>query len=149
MLFRSGLYDVAFMFDSPQFLHCFTTLVVPDEEAKKDDAGKLAVEFQIESRRIIAGKATTIRFLLKDKETGEPAGNIPDVSVLYYRSDGRGRITQPATPVGDGVYEATVSAGMAATYYVFVGAPSKGLEYSDQPFLSLMALEAPAEPAKE
>jgi hypothetical protein len=91
-----GLYDVAFMFDSPQFLHCFTTLVVPDEATKGDDAGKLVVEYQIESRRVTAGEPTTIRFLLSDKETGEPAIDIPDVSVLYYRADGRGRPCVPA-----------------------------------------------------
>jgi hypothetical protein len=51
--------------------------------------------------------------------------------------------------VGDGLYEATVQAHMAATYYVFVGAPSKGLRYTDQPFLSLMALAAPAQPVEE
>jgi YVTN family beta-propeller protein len=140
-----GLYDIAFMFDSPQFLHCFTQVVVPDEASKEDEGGKLAVEYDIESRQITVGKPATIRFRLSDKGTGEPVTGIPDVSVLYYRSDGRGRVTQPATLVGDGVYEATVSAGMAATYYVFVGAPSKGLDYSDQPFLSLLALDAAKE----
>jgi YVTN family beta-propeller protein len=144
-----GLYDVAFMFDSPQFLHCFTTLVVPDEAAKDKDAGKLAVNFEIENRRISVGEPTTIRFRLSDVVTGEPAVNVPDVSMLYYRSDGRGRMVEPARLVGDGVYEATMRAGIPATYYVFVSAPSRGLQFSDQPFLSLMALEAPAQAKEE
>jgi hypothetical protein len=32
---------------------------------------------------------------------------------------------------------------------VFVGAPSRGLDYSDQPFLSLMALAEPPKPKEE
>lgn len=144
-----GLYDVAFMFDSPQFLHCFTTLVRPDETAPDERAGKLTVEFDIESRRIKVGEPATVRFRLLDASSGEAVTDVPDASVLYYRSDGRGRVTQPATPLGDGVYEATIQASMAATYYVFVGAPSKGLQHSDQPFLSLMAMQAPAKPAEE
>ncbi len=144
-----GLYDIAFMFDSPQFLHCFTALVQPDETAEDTGAGKLAVEFEIDSRRISVGEPVTVRFRLKDVATGEPVIGVPDASVLYYRSDGRGRVTQPAIPVGDGLYEATIQASMAATYYVFVGAPSKGLQHSDQPFLSLMALDVPTEPGEE
>jgi YVTN family beta-propeller protein len=144
-----GLYDIAFMFDSPQFLHCFTALVQPDETAPDEGAGKLAVEFQVESRRINVGEPTGVRFRLVDASTREPLPEVPDASVLYYRSDGRGRVTQPARPVGNGFYEATIQAHMPATYYVFVGAPSKGLEYSDQPFLSLMAQAAPEKPAEE
>jgi YVTN family beta-propeller protein len=144
-----GLYDVAFMFDSPQFLHCFTALVQPDETAEDTRAGKLAVEFEVESRRINVGEPTKVRFRLLDASTREPLTGVPDASVLYYRSDGRGRVTQPARPLGDGLYEATVQPYMAATYYVFVGAPSKGLRYTDQPFLSLMVLAAPAKPVEE
>jgi hypothetical protein len=48
-----------------------------------------------------------------------------------------------AQPLADGLYQANVQATEAATYYVFVGAPSRGLNYSDQPFLSLMALDMP------
>ena len=141
-----GLYDVAFMMDSPQFLHCFTATVEPNQaDDDGDGSGTLAVEFATTNRQVAVGESKSIRFTLKDAKSGEVVANVPDVSVLYYRSDGRGRVTQPATLVGDGVYEATVSAGMAATYYVFVGAPSKGLDYSDQPFLSLLALDAAKE----
>ena len=78
-----------------------------------------------------------------------PVADASDVTVLYYRSDGRGREVQPARSQGGGLYEATVEVSMPATYYVFVSAPSKGLDYSDQPFLSLMALAVPAEAKKE
>jgi hypothetical protein len=49
--------------------------------------------------------------------------------------------------VGDGVYEAAVRLDAPATYYVFVGAPSQDLAYTDLPFLSLTGVPVPAEEA--
>ena len=125
-----GRYDVAFMMDTPQFLHCFSATVVP---AATDDAAepKMAVEYEVSDRRLTVGE------------------DLGDVTLLYYRSDGRGRTVLPASPVGDGLYEATVTVDMPATYYVFVSAPSQGLDYSDQPFFSLMALAAPREETQQ
>jgi YVTN family beta-propeller protein len=139
----AGLYDVAFMMDSPQFLHCFTATVEPGQ-VSEDDAGTLAVEFATTDRRMAVGESKAIQFKLMDARSGAVAVNVPDVSVLYYRADGSGRKVIPAQSIGDGVYEATVTAAESATYYVFVGAPSRGLDYSDQPFFSLMALDMPA-----
>jgi YVTN family beta-propeller protein len=140
-----GTYDVAFMMDTPQFLHCFTAKVVPDETAR-DAVQSMAVEYEATDRRMTVGESKTIRFRLADVSNGIGVADVPDVSVLYYRSDGRGRTVQPARSLGGGLYEATVQVSVPATYYVFVSAPSKGLDYSDQPFLSLMAL---AEAKKE
>jgi YVTN family beta-propeller protein len=146
----AGLYDIAFMMDSPQFLHCFTATVAPDTSSP-DETGvaKMAVEFETPDRRMSVGETKTIHFRLTDVGSGMPVTNVPDVSVLYYRSDGRGRVVQPARPVGDGIYEADVKAHQPATYYVFVGAPSKGLKYTDQPYMSLLALDMPAEQKEE
>jgi YVTN family beta-propeller protein len=139
-----GLYDVAFMMDSPQFLHCFTATVEPGQ-VPDDDAGtgSLAVEFATVDRRMAVGETKAVQFRLKDASSGALVMNLPDVSVLYYRADGGGRTVSQAQALADGVYEVTVEATEAATYYVFVGAPSRGLDYSDQPFLSLMALDMP------
>jgi YVTN family beta-propeller protein len=145
----AGIYDVAFMMDSPQFLHCFTAKVAPNELGTDEGAGELAVKYEIDDRNITIGEPSTIRFRLEDRATGEPVGDVADVSVLYYRSDGRGRTTVPARPLGDGLYEATVEATMLATYYVYVAAPSKKLDYSDRSLLSLMARPPSNEAKKE
>ena len=144
-----GIYDIAFMMDSPQFLHCFTAKVAPNSLNTDDGAGELAVDYQVDDRYITVGEPNTIRFRLEDRATGEPVTDITDVSVLYYRSDGRGRTTLPARQVGDGVYEATVEATMTATYYVYVAAPSKKLDFSDRTLLSLMAIPATEKPETE
>jgi YVTN family beta-propeller protein len=142
-----GIYDIAFMMDSPQFLHCFTTKVIPSPLQKDEGAGTLAVNYQVDDRYITVGEPNTIRFRLEDRATGEAVADVTDVSVLYYRSDGRGRTTLAARQVGDGVYEATVEVSMPATYYVYVAAPSKKLSFSDNTLLSLMAL-APTDESK-
>jgi hypothetical protein len=129
--------------DTPRFLHCFSTKVVPNP-ALKTTMGKIAVEYRTADRRVPVGGSTTVKFKLTDTATAEPAGDIPDVTVLYYRSDGRGRMVVPARSLGEGLYEATVKVDFPATYYVFVGSKSKNLSYSDLPFLSLMGTPAPA-----
>jgi YVTN family beta-propeller protein len=144
-----GLYDIAFMMDSPQFLHCFNALVVPDETKEDEDAGKLVVNYVYEDRYIHVGADNKVRFRLENRVTGQPAGEIPDVTVMSYRADGRDRNVQAAMPVGDGYYEASVWASAPATYYVFVGAPSQALGFSDQAFLSLMAIPAPVASQEE
>jgi YVTN family beta-propeller protein len=144
-----GIYDVAFMMDSPQFLHCFTAKVAPNAIDGAKGAGELAVSYQVDDRYFRVGEPKAIRFRLEDRVTGIPAGDLTDVSVLFYRSDGRGRRTLPARALGDGLYEATVEVDMAATYYVYVAAPSKQLDYSDRTLLSLMALPAPEESKTE
>jgi len=129
-----GEYDVAFMMDTPRFLHCFATSVEPDPN-KKEDTG-LEVEFQIASRYVKMGEAKTIQFVLRNAGDNTPVDGLDDVSILYYRADGRDREIAPATFIGEGLYEATLHFNAVSTYYVFVGAPSRKLEYTDLAFLS-------------
>jgi YVTN family beta-propeller protein len=141
-----GNYDVAFMMDTPQFLHCFSAEVIPDPK-RATATGKLNVEFQVVDRRVPVGESRAIRFRLSDAGSELPAAGLSDVSVVYYRSDGRGRKVEAARALGDGVYEATLQLESPSTYYVFVGAPSAGLDYSDTSFLSLMGVPAKREAA--
>lgn len=136
-----GKYDVAFMMDTPRFLHCFTADVLPDPDIKDSD-GSLAVAFERTDRRATAGESKTVRFQLSDAGTGDPVIGLPDVTVLYYSSDGRDRTVKTAKSIGGGVYETTIKPRDSATYYVFVGSESKKLSYNDQPFFSLLVLPA-------
>jgi hypothetical protein len=138
-----GTYDVAFLMDTPRFLHCFSARVEPNPEVRST-AAKMSVEYEVPSRTVPAGQSTALRFKLTDPATGEPAAEIPDVTVLYYRSDGRGRTVVPAKHLGEGRYEAEVKVDSVATYYVFVGSASRGLMHSELPFLSLMGVPATA-----
>ena len=132
-----GEYDIAFLMDTPQFLHCFSAVVEPDPNARA--AAGVNVEFQIDNRFVTALKPHVVRFVLSDAGNQSPIGGLEDVTVLYYRADGRGRQVVSAKSVGDGVYEATLQIGAPTTYYVFVAAPSRKLDYTDMSFLSLIA----------
>ena len=143
-----GTYDVAFMMDTPRFLHCFSATVEPNPEMQATTA-PMVVEYQIAERRVPVGESTTVKFKLTDPRTGLPRNDIPDVTVLYYGADGRGRRVVPAKALGDGLYEADVKVDRVTTYYVFVGSQSEKLKYNDLPFASLMGMPAPAKkPAK-
>ena len=133
-----GDYDVAFMMDTPQFLHCFSVAVEPDPN-KAEETG-LKVEYQISERFVTAGQPKKIQFLLNDAATSTPVADLDDVSILYYRADGRGRQVASATPLGGGTYEATINIESPATYYLFVAAPSRDLDYTDLSFYSLIAI---------
>jgi hypothetical protein len=110
-------------------------------------AGKMSIQYDVSSRTVPVGQSAKVRFKLSDPTMGEALGEIPDVNVLYYRADGRGRTVVPAVYLGEGRYEAEVKIGSVATYYVFVGSRSKQLRHSELPFLSLMGV--PATAAKE
>jgi YVTN family beta-propeller protein len=142
-----GTYDIAFMMDTPRFLHCFSAKVEPNPEMEVNTA-PLAVEYQTIERWVPVGETTTVKFKLTNPRTGLPRYDIPDVTVLYYGADGRGRQVVPARALGAGLYEADVKVGRVTTYYVFVGSRSEELSYSDLPFFSLMGMPAPAK-AKE
>jgi len=135
-----GDYDIAFMMDTPQFLHCFTASVEPDPN--RTEASGLEVEYRVGKRFVTVGEPKTVQFLLSDAADKTPVGDLADVSIMYYRADGRGRQVLAAAPVGDGLYEVTLNMDSPATYYVFVAAPSRGLDFTDLPFLSLIAVPA-------
>ena len=137
----AGQYDVAFMMDTPRFLHCFSAEVVPNPELE-DTTAKMGVEYQVGNRYVTVGTETTIKFRLTDTRTGDSARDIPDVTVLYYRSDGRDRTVARARALPDGGYEATVKLNKSATYYLFVGTRSRKVSYTDLPFFSLIAMPA-------
>ena len=141
-----GTYDVAFMMDTPRFLHCFSAKVEPNPEMAVTTA-PMAVEYLSTERRIPVGESTTVKFKLADPRTTLPRHDIPDVMVLYYGSDGRGRTVVPARSLGGGVYEADVKVSRMTTYYVFVGSRSEKLKFSDLPYFSLMGTPAPAKEA--
>ena len=139
-----GIYDIAFMMDTPRFLHCFSAEVAPNPDVKTATA-KMSIEFDITDRYVPVGTPKPIRFKLVNPDTGNPVNGLTDVTVLYYRSDGRGRAVKPAKALPLGGYEANIILGSISTHYVFVGSRSLDLKYTDMPYLSLIGMAAPAE----
>jgi len=128
------------MMDTPRFLHCFSARVEPNPDIEVTTA-PMNIEYLSTERRIPVGETTTVKFKLTDPKTTLPRHDIPDVEVLYYGSDGRGRRVVPARSLGAGVYEADVNVSRFITYYVFVGSQSEKLKYNELPFFSLLAVK--------
>ena len=132
-----GDYDIAFMMDTPQFLHCFAASVDPDPDVAV--ATGLTVEYPTAERYAKTGEPRTIRFKLMSAGQRAPVADLTDVAVMYYRAGGGGRQVLQADSVGDGNYEVTFNIHQLGTYYLFVGVPSRDVDYSDLPFFSLIA----------
>jgi len=133
-----GDYDVAFMMDTPQFLHCFSAFVEPDPNSTEDAGVK--IDYEITNRFVTAGEARSVPFKLTYARDGAPITGLTDVSVMYYQADGRGRQVIAATEVGDGEYAVELSFPEPATYYIFVATPTRNLDYTDLAFYSLIAI---------
>jgi YVTN family beta-propeller protein len=135
----SGTFDVAYLNESPRFMHCFSFEASPNPEVQ--NAYKpMDVDFLMEKRRVSAGNTKNLRFRITDPRTGQPRTDVEDATVLYYRAPNFGRTTVPARHVGDGIYEAELDFKQAGAYYVFVESRSEKMKYQDLDYLTLMAV---------
>ena len=140
----AGVYDVAFVTDAPQILHCFKAAVRPNP-ALKARREPLAIEYLVENRTLPAGQTYPLRFLLTDPATGELRKGLKDVRVFSYRAPVLQRSETVAREVRDGLYEAQVPMRYEGAYFVHVSAPSLKVPYGDLPYISLRAVKpAPA-----
>jgi len=134
----AGRYDVAFLLETPQILHCFSAEVVPNPLIRHDMAA-LAIEYLQDERRVTAGTTVPLRFKLIDPLTGLPAAGLTDVRLMFFRAPGTDRTEVMAAEQGNGVYQASLPIRHPGAYYVHVGVRSKQLGYSDLTYLSLVA----------
>ena len=135
----AGNYDVAFMMQSPQVLHCFSAQVLENPALAKT-IEPLQIEYQTTQRQFKVGESAAIRFRLRDGSTQLPMVGLNSVKALYYRAPGRNRTEVPVVEIGDGVYEARVALAEAGAWYVYVGVPSMKIGYERLAFYSLQAM---------
>ena len=137
----SGTYDVAFMLQSPQVLHCFS-VAAAENPALAKDREPLKLEFVTTQRQYKVGETAVVRFRIADGATGQPKPGLAGVSALYFLAPGRMRTEVKVVEVGDGLYEAHVALPVAGGWYVYVGVPALKIGYERLPFFSLQAVAA-------
>ena len=137
----AGTFEVAFLNETPQFLHCFT-MEAKTNPALKPEFAPVAIEYLNENSVLTAGETTTLRFRLMDPGNGKVFADVADVRVKYFRAPRYGLTEILATSVGDGIYEAGIKADWPGAYYVYVAAPSLKAQYNDLSYLTLMANRA-------
>jgi hypothetical protein len=124
---RAGLYDVVLYVESPRIVQCFEMRVAGDPADDKDMAASAAVADMALSGSARAGVPVALRFRLVNPETGTPLSDVRDARVMTFRIPGTNAARSAAKSLGDGAYQAEITAPVAGNYYVFIEAPSVAL----------------------
>jgi YVTN family beta-propeller protein len=135
----AGIYDVAFLLDSPRVLHCFTVNVAENPELR---AGipENKIDYLVKERKLKVGANHSIRFRLTDPRSQKPIGDLNDLTVLYYRAPGQDRTVVGAKEIGDGVYEALFTPSRVGAYYLFVSSKERKIAYTTLHYLTLVGV---------
>jgi YVTN family beta-propeller protein len=135
----AGQYDVAFMLQSPQVLHCFSAEVAANPRLARA-AEPLQIQFETTRRRYAVDEVAAIRFRVTDGSSGQVKAGLAGITALHFLAPGRRRAEAAVEEIGDGVYEARLPLTDAGAWYVYIGVPSLKLGYGQLPFYSLQAL---------
>jgi YVTN family beta-propeller protein len=140
----AGRYDVAFMLQSPQVLHCFSAEAAVNPRLAH--AGEpIRITFETTRREFAVNDTAAVRFRVNDSATGEARPGLLGMTAMYFLAPGRRRTETSVVEVGNGVYEARISLTQAGGWYVYIGVPPLKIGYGQLPFYSLQAV-APAAP---
>lgn len=135
----AGQYDVAFMLQSPQVLHCFSAEAAANPRLARA-AEPLQIAFETTQRQFAVGETAAIRFRVTDGATGTPKAGVAGLAALHFLAPGRRRSESAVVEIGGGLYEARLALAEAGAWYVYLGAPSLKVGYGQLPFYSLQAL---------
>jgi YVTN family beta-propeller protein len=134
---KSGVYDVAFLLDSPRITHCFNAEAKPNPEVPHEKQVALRVEYLNKDQKPRVGENYKLRFKLVDTTTSKAKSDLKDVRVLTMLSSGIWQKRDFARSIGDGVYELDVQVPQTGLYLVFVESRSQGVSFRQLPHLTL------------
>jgi YVTN family beta-propeller protein len=150
---KSGIYDVAFLLDSPRITHCFEAEAKPNPDVRREKPVAFRIEYLNKERQVRVGENYKLRFKLVDTATSKALSDLKDVRVLTFLSSATWQKRDFARSVGDGVYELDVTVPQTGVYLVFVESRSQGVSFRQLPYLTLQttsvtATNTPAEERK-
>jgi YVTN family beta-propeller protein len=138
----AGQFDVAFMLNQPEILHCFTAEVQKSPELELLRTTP-RVEFLLDSPTVSVGTQVAVRFRVLAGSLDQAQSGVEDMRLRYFLAPGARPHEVAAHEVADGVYEASVAIQQAGAYYLHVGSTSLGVKFGE---LSYASLRARAEP---
>jgi len=141
---KSGVYDVAFLLDSPRVTHCFTAEAKPNPDVPREQKVAVRIEYLNKDKQLRVGEDYKLRFKLVDTTASKPKSDVSDVRVLTMVSSGAWQKRDFAKSVGDGVYELDLKVPQAGVYLVFVESRSQGVSFRQLPYLTLQTTSATA-----
>jgi len=141
---KSGVYDVAFLLDSPRVTHCFSVEAKANPDVPREKQIALRVEYLDRDRQPRAGENYKLRFKLIDTATSKAKSDLKDVHVLTMLSSATWQKRDFARSIGDGVYELDIRVPQAGVYFIFVESKSQGVSFRQLPSLTLQTAAATA-----
>jgi len=148
---KSGIYDVAFLLDSPRVTHCFRAEAKPNPEIAHEKKVPVRIEYLNKDKQLRVGEDYKLRFKLVDTATSKAKSDVNDVRVLTMSSSATYQKRDFAKSVGDGVYELDIKVPQTGLYLIFVESRSQGVSFRQLPYLTLQTTAATAtnNPGKE
>lgn len=141
---KSGVYDVAFLLDSPRITHCFNAEAKPNPDVPREKQVALRIEYLKNEKQPRVAENFKLRFKLVDPATSRAKSDLKDVRVLTMLSSGTWQKRDFARSVGDGVYELDIKVPQTGLYLVFVESRSQGVSFRQLPHLTLQTAAATA-----
>ncbi|MEN8641013.1 cytochrome D1 domain-containing protein [Pseudomonas sichuanensis] len=139
----AGTFDVAFLLNQPQIIHCFSTDVaaLPDAGLRK----VVHAEFIGTEQPLLQNSpfVAQVRILGED---GKPRPGLHDLSLRYFLAPSSLPRSLPLTEVGEGVYQASLELAEAGAWYLHVQSPSLGRKFAEDNYTSLRVLPAATAP---
>ncbi|HYV10803.1 MAG TPA: YncE family protein [Pyrinomonadaceae bacterium] len=148
---KSGIYDVAFLLDSPRVTHCFSAEAKPNPDIAHEKKVAVRIEYLNKDKQLRVGEDYKLRFKLVDTATSKAKSDVNDVRVLTMLSSATWQKRDFAKSVGDGVYELDIKVPQTGSYLIFVESRSQGVSFRQLPYLTLQttAATATSHPGKE
>ncbi len=134
---KSGIYDVAFLLDSPRITHCFNAEAKPNPDITHEKKVALRIEYLNKDQQLRVAENYKLRFKLVDTTTSKAKSDVKDVRVLAMHASGVWQKRDFARSVGDGVYELDLNVPQTGVYLVFVESRSQGVSFRELPQLML------------
>ncbi|WP_131108335.1 cytochrome D1 domain-containing protein [Pseudomonas sp. Sample_10] len=139
----AGRFDVAFLLNQPNIIHCFNT-VVQANPALTQSMGAAKVEFLLDKTTAALGSPYVVRFRIVEGKQKALRSGVKDVQVRYFLAPSSRPETVAALDVGNGVYEAPVTLDHNGAWYLHVRAASLGANFGDQTFASVRVIPGEA-----
>jgi YVTN family beta-propeller protein len=134
---KSGVYDVAFLLDSPRITHCFSAEAKPNPDVPREKQVAIKIEYLNKDNQVRLGENYKLRFKVVDTATLKAKSDLKDVRVLTMLTSGVWQKRDFARSVGDGIYELDIKVPQSGSYFVFVESRSQGVSFRQLPYVTL------------
>lgn len=139
----AGRFDVAFLLNQPNIIHCFTADVEPATQSTRV-AGVPKVEFMLDTVTATLGSPYVVRFRIVQGKQNTQRSGVKDVQVRYFLAPSSRAQSVAALEVGEGVYEVPLTLNQPGAWYLHVRAASLGAGFDDKTFASVRVIPGAA-----